>query len=86
MSTALRLTESATYPSGALQLTYETVGAPTYGNLAIEDQGFNTLPEMTSERGCRGSTPGGSHRPHHFADRQPGTSAHGRRSGSLEPS
>jgi dihydrofolate reductase len=33
--TALRLTESVTYPSGILHLTYETVGAPTYGNLAI---------------------------------------------------
>jgi dihydrofolate reductase len=32
---ALRLTESVTYPSGTLHLTYETVGAPTYGNLAI---------------------------------------------------
>jgi dihydrofolate reductase len=29
--TALRLTESVTYPNGPLQLTYETVGAPTYG-------------------------------------------------------
>ena len=34
--TALRLTESVTYPNGTLQLTYETAGAPTYGNLAIE--------------------------------------------------
>jgi dihydrofolate reductase len=33
---ALRLTESITYPSGTLQLTYETAGVPTYGNLAIE--------------------------------------------------
>ncbi len=33
--TALRLTESITYPSGTVQLTYETAGAPTYGNLAI---------------------------------------------------
>ena len=28
--TALRLTESVTYPSGTLHLTYETAGAPTY--------------------------------------------------------
>jgi dihydrofolate reductase len=33
--TALRLTESVTYANGALYLAYETVGAPTYGNLAI---------------------------------------------------
>ena len=32
--TALRLTESVTYPSGTLHLAYETAGAPTYGNLA----------------------------------------------------
>ena len=32
--TALRLTESVTYPSGTLHLTYETAGVPTYGNLA----------------------------------------------------
>jgi len=34
--TALRLTESVTYPSGTLHLAYETAGVPTYGNLAIE--------------------------------------------------
>jgi dihydrofolate reductase len=32
--TALRLTESMTYTNGTLHLTYETIGAPTYGNLA----------------------------------------------------
>jgi dihydrofolate reductase len=32
--TALRLTESVTYPNGTLQLAYETAGTPTYGNLA----------------------------------------------------
>jgi dihydrofolate reductase len=32
--TALRLTESVAYPSGTLQLVYETAGAPTYGNMA----------------------------------------------------
>jgi hypothetical protein len=36
--TALRLTESVTYPNGMLQLAYETAGAPTYGNLAIDAQ------------------------------------------------
>jgi dihydrofolate reductase len=34
--TALRLTESVTYPNGTVQLTYDTAGVPTYGNLAIE--------------------------------------------------
>jgi dihydrofolate reductase len=32
--TALRLTESVTYPNGTLHLAYETAGVPTYGNLA----------------------------------------------------
>ena len=32
--TALRLTKSVTYPGGALQLTYETAGAPTFGEMA----------------------------------------------------
>ena len=31
--TALRLTESVTYPSGMLQLVYEPNGAPTYGTM-----------------------------------------------------
>jgi dihydrofolate reductase len=34
--TALRLTESVTYPSGTLHLAYETAGVPTYGNPAAE--------------------------------------------------
>jgi dihydrofolate reductase len=34
---ALRLTESVTYPSGALHLTYETAGVPTYGSMAVEE-------------------------------------------------
>jgi dihydrofolate reductase len=33
--TALRLTESVTYPSGTLHLTYETAGVPTYGTHAL---------------------------------------------------
>jgi dihydrofolate reductase len=33
--TALRLAESVTYPNGTLQLAYEPVGVPTYGDLAI---------------------------------------------------
>ena len=36
--TALRLTESVTYPNGTLQLAYETAGVPTYGNMASEEQ------------------------------------------------
>jgi len=35
--TALRLTESVAYPKGTVHLTYETAGAPTYGNLAVEE-------------------------------------------------
>ena len=35
LPTALRLTESVTYSNGTLHLAYETVGALTYGNLAI---------------------------------------------------
>ena len=34
--TALRLTESVTYPNGTLQLAYETAGAPAYGNMSSE--------------------------------------------------
>lgn len=34
--TALRVAESHTYPNGTLQLTYETAGVPTYGNMANE--------------------------------------------------
>lgn len=34
--TALRLSESVTYPSGTLHLTYETAGVPTYGSMAVE--------------------------------------------------
>ncbi len=36
MPTALRLTESVTYPSGTLHLAYETAGVPTYGTMAPE--------------------------------------------------
>jgi dihydrofolate reductase len=43
--TALRLTESVTWPNGTLQLTYETAGAPTYGNLAIEADDLQRLDE-----------------------------------------
>ena len=34
--TALRLTESVTYTDGTLQLTYETAGMPTYGDMAAD--------------------------------------------------
>jgi dihydrofolate reductase len=34
--TALRLTESVIYTNGTLQLTYETAGVPSYGDLAVE--------------------------------------------------
>jgi dihydrofolate reductase len=32
--TALRLTESVTYPSGTIHLIYDIAGGPTYGSLA----------------------------------------------------
>ena len=34
--TAMRLSQSVTYPNGTLQLAYDTAGEPTYGNLALE--------------------------------------------------
>ena len=43
--TAMHLTESVTYPNGTIQLTYETAGAPTYGNLAIEADDLQHLAE-----------------------------------------
>src|ERR687891_819651 len=36
LPTALRLTESVTWPNGTLQLTYETAGGPTEGDLGNE--------------------------------------------------
>ena len=39
--TALRLIESVTYPNGVLQLSYDTAGTPTYGQIGS--------PELTSE-------------------------------------
>ena len=41
--TALRLTESVTYPNGMLQRAYETAGVPTYGNLAVETDDLQRL-------------------------------------------
>jgi len=41
--TALRLTESVTYPNGTLQLSYEPAGEPEYGNLAIEADDLQRL-------------------------------------------
>jgi hypothetical protein len=43
--TALRLSESVTYPNGTLHLAYETAGVPTYGNLAIEGEDMERLTE-----------------------------------------
>jgi len=39
--TALQLIESVTYPNGVLQLTFDTAGTPTYGQIGS--------PELTSE-------------------------------------
>lgn len=41
--TALRLTESATYSNGTLQLTYETAGVPTFGTMAVEGDDLQRL-------------------------------------------
>jgi dihydrofolate reductase len=41
--TALRLTESVTYPNGTLQVAYEPAGVPTYGNLATDEQDLQRL-------------------------------------------
>jgi dihydrofolate reductase len=35
--TTLRLAESVTYPSGTLQLAYETAGSPTYGDMGAQE-------------------------------------------------
>jgi dihydrofolate reductase len=35
--TALRLIESVTYPNGTVHLAYDTLGEPTYGNLAATE-------------------------------------------------
>ena len=48
--TALRLTESVTYPSGTLQLSYETAGEPTYGTLAVEAEDPQHLAGSDEER------------------------------------
>jgi dihydrofolate reductase len=40
--TALRLTGSVTHSNGTLQLTYETAGVPTYGNLAVGSDELET--------------------------------------------
>jgi dihydrofolate reductase len=36
---ALRLTESRAFPSGTLQLAYETAGVPSYGDMALDAEG-----------------------------------------------
>jgi dihydrofolate reductase len=43
--TALHLAESVTYPNGTLQLTYDTAGEPTYGDLAVETGDLQRLAE-----------------------------------------
>jgi dihydrofolate reductase len=43
MPTALRLIESITYPNGTVQLSYDTAGEPTYGNLAV---GWDDLKDL----------------------------------------
>jgi dihydrofolate reductase len=45
MPAALHLAESVTYPDGTLQLTYDTAGEPTYGNLALGTDDLQRLAE-----------------------------------------
>jgi dihydrofolate reductase len=46
--TALRLTESVTWPSGTLQLTYDAAGAPTYGDLGSDVDDLSLPAPATS--------------------------------------
>ncbi|MBI2684277.1 MAG: dihydrofolate reductase family protein [Actinobacteria bacterium] len=55
--TSLRLTESITHPNGTLQIAYETAGAPTYGNLAIEKQDHNASPKMAASEADAAALP-----------------------------
>jgi dihydrofolate reductase len=48
--TALHLTDSVIYTNGTLQLTYETAGTPTYGDLAVEAGDLQRPPGATSGR------------------------------------
>ena len=50
---ALRLTGSVTHPGGALQLTYETAGAPTYGNMALDADDLQRLSGSGDTHGSR---------------------------------
>jgi dihydrofolate reductase len=43
LPTALRLNDSVTYPNGTLQLSYDTAGAPSYGNLAVDSTDLQRL-------------------------------------------
>ena len=43
MPTALHLIESITYSNGTVQLSYETAGEPTYGNLAVGEDDLKDL-------------------------------------------
>jgi hypothetical protein len=36
-------TRCSSYPNGTLQLTYETAGTPTYGNLAVGEDELQRL-------------------------------------------
>jgi dihydrofolate reductase len=41
---ALRLTESVTYPTGTVQLSYELAGAPTFGDMAADAEDLQRPP------------------------------------------
>ena len=42
---ALHLAQSVTYPNGTIQLAYESAGAPTYGNMAIDEDDLQRLSD-----------------------------------------
>jgi dihydrofolate reductase len=52
--TALRLTSSVIHRGGTLQLTYETAGAPTYGNLAAGEDELRRLAEAGKQADSAG--------------------------------
>ncbi len=51
---ALRLAESVTYPNGTVQLTYDTAGAPAYGDLAAGEDELQRLAGVAGKRADRG--------------------------------
>lgn len=53
---ALRLSESVTHPTGTVQLTYETAGAPAYAPWAERNSSASPTPGSESTRGDGGGS------------------------------